>query len=105
MLIPWTCPADLLRSYGDNFWVLFVVLFAGIGVFLLGRRRFRTYRRIKDGPPDLARTDLRKRGKRCQVPFSQLEPHRGDLTKPRPTAWVNGTQTHTRALKGRNNPF
>ena len=33
------------------------------------------------------------------------EPQRGDLTKPRPTAWVNGTQTDTRALKGRNNPF
>ena len=33
------------------------------------------------------------------------EPHRGDLTKPRATPWVNGTQTDTRALKGRDNPF
>ena len=33
------------------------------------------------------------------------EPQRGDLTKPRLKAWVNGTQTDTRALKGRNNPF
>jgi len=28
------------------------------------------------------------------------EPQRGDLTKPRLKAWVNGTQTDTRALKG-----
>jgi hypothetical protein len=33
------------------------------------------------------------------------EPQGGDLTKPRPTAWVSGTQTDTRALKGRNNPL
>jgi hypothetical protein len=32
-----------------------------------------------------------------------FEPQRGDLTKPRPTAWVRGTQTDSRALKGRNN--
>src|ERR1019366_6960520 len=45
-------------------------------------------------------------GKRGQVAFPYpFEPQRGDLTKPRPTAWVNGTQTDTRALKGRNNPF
>ena len=48
-------------------------------------------------PENLALSEARtkSRGKRCQVPFSQLEPHRGDLTKPRPTAWVNGTQTDT----------
>ena len=34
-----------------------------------------------------------------------FEPQRGDLTKPRLKAWVNMTQTDTRALKGRNNPF
>ena len=34
-----------------------------------------------------------------------FEPQGGDLTKPRPTAWVNGTPTDTPALKGRNNPF
>ena len=34
-----------------------------------------------------------------------LEPQRGDLTKPRPTAWVNGAPSDTRALKGRNNPL
>ena len=34
-----------------------------------------------------------------------VEPQRGVITKPRPTAWVNGTQADTRALKGRNNRF
>jgi len=36
---------------------------------------------------------------------SLLEPQRGEITKPRATPWVNGTQTDTRALKGRNNPL
>jgi hypothetical protein len=34
-----------------------------------------------------------------------LGPQRGETTKPRPTAWVSGTQTDARALKGRNNAF
>ena len=33
------------------------------------------------------------------------EPQGGEITKPRLKAWVNGTQTDTRALKGRNNPL
>jgi len=37
------------------------------------------------------------------VTLSQVfEPQRGDLTKPRPTAWVNGTPINPRALKGRS---
>ena len=34
-----------------------------------------------------------------------LQPQRGDLTKPRLKAWVNGTRIKPRALMGRNNPF
>ena len=33
------------------------------------------------------------------------EPQRGDLTKPRPTAWVSKTTINARALKGRNSPL
>ena len=33
------------------------------------------------------------------------EPQRGEITKPRATSWVNGTQSDARALKGRNNPI
>ena len=33
-----------------------------------------------------------------------LSPIRGDLTKPRPTAWVNRTPIKSRALKGRPIP-
>ena len=36
-------------------------------------------------------------------PLCRSEPQRGEITQPRLTAWVNGTQTDTRALKGRNN--
>jgi hypothetical protein len=32
-----------------------------------------------------------------------LEPQRGDLTKPRPTAWVSKPPINPRALKGRPN--
>jgi hypothetical protein len=46
-------------------------------------------------------------GRWCRSPFPAvvLEPQGGEITKPRLKAWVNGTQTDTRALKGRNNPF
>ena len=44
--------------------------------------------------------------RRCVSQRTQVfEPQRGDLTKPRATPWVNGTQTDARALKGRNNPL
>lgn len=34
-----------------------------------------------------------------------LEPRRGEITKPRLKAWVNGTQTDAHVLKVRDNPF
>jgi hypothetical protein len=60
----------------------------------------------RGGPPSRARPDYcgcRKPGTIFPVSATVLEPQGGDLTKPRPTAWVSGTPTDTRALKGRDN--
>ena len=54
-------------------------------------------------PPDYCRGS--KPGTIFPVSATVLEPQGGDLTQPRPTAWVSGTPTDTRALKGRDNRF
>ena len=60
----------------------------------------------RGGPPTRAPPDYcggSKPGTIFPVSATVLEPQGGDLTKPRPTAWVSGTPTDTRALKGRDN--
>ena len=60
----------------------------------------------RGGPPTRAPPDYcgcSKPGTIFPVSATVLEPQGGDLTKPRPTAWVSGTPTDTRALQGRDN--
>src|ERR1035441_5002091 len=52
------------------------------------------------------RASIERFAERCDLTKSRFfEPQRGEITKPRLKAWVNDTQTDTRAPKRRNNPF